>query len=117
MTSCEIVLMSTGSPTGTCRSLISAWPPGCSNFHIHCRPMAWISSAFAGGCRSPSKMPRTPGEEGEREGERDQHPGEFDLDVTVAGVCAVRLPVRAVDEREPGDGDEDGHGEQQRRPR
>ena len=38
MTSCDVIVSLTDVPTGTCSSLISAWPSGCWNFHIHCLP-------------------------------------------------------------------------------
>ena len=48
--------MRTSSPVGTCRLLISDWPPGYWNFHIHCRPMASMVSAPAGGLRCLRKI-------------------------------------------------------------
>ncbi len=36
MTSSEVIISLTGRPSGTCSSLISRWPSGCWNFHIHC---------------------------------------------------------------------------------
>ena len=56
ITSWLIMLIRIGSPVGTCRSLISACPPGCWNFHIHCRPIASIWVALAGGVLWPTNM-------------------------------------------------------------
>ena len=39
----------TGRPSGTCSSLISRCPSGCSTFHIHCLPVTKISIEPLGG--------------------------------------------------------------------
>jgi hypothetical protein len=54
MTSCEVMSSSIRRCAGTCNSLISRWPPGCWNFHIHCCPTTAIRRVSAGG-RSISK--------------------------------------------------------------
>ena len=39
----------TARPSGTCSSSISRWPSACWNFHIHCLPTTYTSSASRGG--------------------------------------------------------------------
>src|SRR6202044_175984 len=49
MTSSEVIVNSTGTPTGTCSSLISRTPSGCWMCHIHCLPITKISVEADGG--------------------------------------------------------------------
>ena len=56
MTSCEVITSLTGTFIGTCSSLISRAPSGCSIFHIHCLPTTWISCASGGALYSARKV-------------------------------------------------------------
>src|ERR1700677_2299098 len=49
MTSSEVMVNSTGTPRGTCSSLISRTPSGCWMCHIHCLPITKISVEAEGG--------------------------------------------------------------------
>src|SRR5258708_36275686 len=49
MTSSDVIVSLTGRPSGTCNSLISRCPSGCSTFHIHIFPVTKTSIAPAGG--------------------------------------------------------------------
>src|ERR1700691_6108653 len=49
MTSSEVMVSFTGTPTGTCSSLISRTPSGCWMCHIHCLPITKISVEADGG--------------------------------------------------------------------
>src|SRR6202050_1671038 len=49
MTSSEVMVNSTGTPRGTCSSLISRTPSGCWMCHIHCLPITKISVDADGG--------------------------------------------------------------------
>src|ERR1700730_4633951 len=59
MTSSEVIVSLTVWPTGMCRWLISRLPLGCSNFHIHCLPVAQYSTA-PGGAWCWTKNSRAP---------------------------------------------------------
>ena len=52
ITSSLVISSSIGRFTGRCSALISAWPPACSAFHIHCLPVTEILSVPAGGWNS-----------------------------------------------------------------
>src|SRR5579863_5606873 len=49
MTSSEVIVCFTGTPMGTCSSLISRGPSGCWRCHIHCFPTTKISMEALGG--------------------------------------------------------------------
>src|SRR5579863_9570099 len=49
MTSSEVIVSFTGTPMGTCSSLISRGPSGCWRCHIHCFPTTKISMEALGG--------------------------------------------------------------------
>src|SRR5712664_3095378 len=49
ITSSDVIVSLTGRPSGTCNSLISRCPSGCSAFHINCLPVTNISIAPGGG--------------------------------------------------------------------
>src|ERR1700728_309840 len=49
MTSSDVIVNLTGTPTGTCSSLISRTPSGCWMCHIHCLPITKISVEAEGG--------------------------------------------------------------------
>src|ERR1700679_37284 len=49
MTASEVMVSLTGTPTGTCISLISRTPSGCWMCHIHCLPTTNISTEDSGG--------------------------------------------------------------------
>src|ERR1700722_1404832 len=49
MTSSDVIVSLTGTPNGTCSSLISRGPSGCCRCHIHCLPTTNISIEALGG--------------------------------------------------------------------
>ena len=103
----------TGTPTGTCSSLISRGPSGCCKCHIHCLPTTKISTELGGRMICTDIEARRPDENDHADQRGDDRPGQLQHQrrVNVRRLFILRTP--AVLHHEVENDGEDQEGEKQ----